>query len=88
MLCPLLCLPPCRYFRYTGMILPLEYNTMAFESLDGDVTVGGVPPRIVHFTGVSAARTAMRDARTDQQKRGYKGLCRGIGALDGVEHLV
>ncbi|GAB4818121.1 hypothetical protein N2152v2_005167 [Parachlorella kessleri] len=39
------------YFRYTGMILPLEYNAMASESLDGDVTVGGVPPRIVHFTG-------------------------------------
>ena len=33
-----------RYFRYTGMVLPLEYNTMASESLEGDLTVGGCRP--------------------------------------------
>lgn len=56
------CLPPlCEsvnhshswYFRYTMMMLPMEYNTMASDSLlpDGrNLTVGGVPPALVHFT--------------------------------------
>ena len=40
----------CRYFRHTALTLPLEYNTMTNPSLEGNLTVGGVPPKIVHFT--------------------------------------
>lgn len=39
-----------RYYRYTGMMLPVEYNTMASDSLNGNLTVGGRPPVVVHFT--------------------------------------
>ncbi|PSC67076.1 glycosyltransferase family 8 [Micractinium conductrix] len=38
------------YFRFTGMMLPIEYNTMASDSLDGNVTLGGRSPVVVHFT--------------------------------------
>lgn len=47
-------LPPSlsnrRYFRFTGAMLPVEYNTMASDSLHGNVTIGGQAPAIVHFT--------------------------------------
>ena len=43
----------CRYFRFTLMMLPLEWNTMASESMDGGRTIGGIRPRIVHFTEVT-----------------------------------
>ena len=32
------------------MMLPIEYNTMASDSLDGNVTLGGRSPVVVHFT--------------------------------------
>ena len=32
------------------MMLPLEYNAMASDSLNGDLTIGGRPPVVVHFT--------------------------------------
>jgi hypothetical protein len=32
------------------MLLPLEYNTMASDSLRGNRTVGGRAPTVVHFT--------------------------------------
>lgn len=38
------------YYHYTGIRLPLEYNTMASDSLKGNVTLGGRSPIIVHFT--------------------------------------
>lgn len=38
------------YFRYTGMMLPLEYNAMASDSLKGNLTIGGKAPVVVHFT--------------------------------------
>ncbi|GAB4814352.1 hypothetical protein N2152v2_001398 [Parachlorella kessleri] len=38
------------YYRYTGMMLPVEYNTMASDSLAGNLTIGGRPPVVVHFT--------------------------------------
>ncbi|KAI7846182.1 hypothetical protein COHA_000252 [Chlorella ohadii] len=38
------------YFKYTGMRLPLEYNTMASDSLAGNRTLGGRDPVVVHFT--------------------------------------
>lgn len=45
------------YYRYSGWTLPLEYNAMASQSLskraNGTLTVGGVPPIIVHFSGAS-----------------------------------
>jgi hypothetical protein len=38
------------YFRYVSMTLPLEYNAQASQSLIGNVTVGGMRPRIIHYT--------------------------------------
>lgn len=38
------------YYKYTGIVLPLEYNTMASDSLVGNRTLGGRPPVVVHFT--------------------------------------
>ena len=32
------------------MMLPVEYNTMASDSLDGNLTLGGRRPVVVHFT--------------------------------------
>ena len=32
------------------MVLPVEYNTMASDSLDGNMTLGGRCPVVVHFT--------------------------------------
>ena len=32
------------------MMLPLQYNTMASDSLHGNLTIGGHAPVIVHFT--------------------------------------
>ena len=59
------CPPPwllchCRYYRYTGMMLPLEYNTMASDSLhaSGNLTIGGHAPVVVHFTQTKPFRGA------------------------------
>lgn len=38
------------YFRYTGMMLPLEYNVQVSASLVGNLTVGGRDPVVLHFT--------------------------------------
>jgi alpha-N-acetylglucosamine transferase len=38
------------YYKYTGLRLPLEYNTMASDSLVGNRTLGGRDPVVVHFT--------------------------------------
>lgn len=38
------------YFRYTGTVLPLEYNVQTAQSLVGNLTVGGVAPVVLHFT--------------------------------------
>ena len=32
------------------MMLPVEYNTMASDSLAGNLTIGGRKPVVVHFT--------------------------------------
>ena len=37
------------YFKYTRYTLPLEYNALP-DRLIGNVTVGGVKPRVVHHT--------------------------------------
>ncbi|PSC73361.1 glycosyltransferase family 8 [Micractinium conductrix] len=37
------------YFRFTGMMLPVEYNTMTPESLRGNLTLGGRHPVVVRF---------------------------------------
>ena len=37
------------YFKYTRYTLPLEYNALP-DRLDGNVTLGGVIPRVVHHT--------------------------------------
>jgi hypothetical protein len=31
-------------------MLPIEYNTMASDSLAGNITLGGRSPVVVHFT--------------------------------------
>ena len=38
------------YFRYTGFMLPLEYNVQVSASLVGNKTVGGRDPVVLHFT--------------------------------------
>jgi hypothetical protein len=51
---PLPLAPHARYFRYTLIMLPLEWNTMASESMDRGRTIGGPKPRIVHLTEASS----------------------------------
>ncbi|PRW57725.1 glycosyltransferase family 8 [Chlorella sorokiniana] len=38
------------YYRYTGTTLPMHWNCQATQCLDGNLTVGGAVPRIVHYT--------------------------------------
>lgn len=42
--------PSCRYYRYTGATLPLQWNCQAEQCLENSATVGGARPKIVHFT--------------------------------------
>ena len=42
------CCPPP---RPAGITLPLQYNCQVEQSLEGNATVGGLLPKIVHFTG-------------------------------------
>jgi hypothetical protein len=37
------------YFKYTRYTLPLEYNALP-DRMIGNVTLGGVMPRVVHHT--------------------------------------
>lgn len=37
------------YFKYTGLMLPLEFNALA-DRLEQNLTPGGSPPKIVHHT--------------------------------------
>ncbi|GAB4814824.1 hypothetical protein N2152v2_001870 [Parachlorella kessleri] len=57
------------YFRFTLMMLPLEWNTMASESMHGGRTIGGIRPRIVHFTEDKPFRGA------EPGKPGHEYLC-------------
>jgi hypothetical protein len=47
-----MCSIVCRYFRFTGTTLPLQFNTQADQSLVGNFTVGGISPKVVHFTQI------------------------------------
>lgn len=38
------------YYRYTGTTLPMQWNCQAEQCLDGNLTVGGAQPRIIHYT--------------------------------------
>lgn len=38
------------YFRHNAWLLPLEYNTMTHPSLHGTTTLGGVAPKVLHYT--------------------------------------
>lgn len=38
------------YFRYSAWLLPLEYNTMTRPSLEGNYTIGGRRPKVLHYT--------------------------------------
>lgn len=44
------CPPACHPKLPAGLTLPLQYNCQAEQSLEGNLTVGGLPPKIVHFT--------------------------------------
>lgn len=37
------------YFKYTRYTIPIEYNALP-DRLDGNLTVGGAPPKVVHHT--------------------------------------
>ena len=37
------------YFKYTRYSIPIEYNALP-DRLEGNLTVGGVPPRVMHHT--------------------------------------
>lgn len=39
------------YFKYTRYSIPIEYNALP-DRLDGNLTVGGVRPKVVHHTQI------------------------------------
>ena len=49
MLCSLVVPHACRYFKYTRVALPIEWNAMAHKLTDDGRTPGGARPRIIHF---------------------------------------
>jgi len=56
------------YFKYNAFTLPLEYNAMAGPTLEGNLTVGGRSPKIVHFT-------EFKPFNGDQGLPGHEFLC-------------
>jgi lipopolysaccharide biosynthesis glycosyltransferase len=62
------------YFRHTAVVLPTEYNTMTYPSLRGNLTTGGVPPRIVHFTSNKPFKGP------EAGSAGHQYLCEGLDA--------